>query len=131
MKLTATEMREIVRAITYKPGWEIMFRKEVGTDDVYVQIEATTLDSITLQPSTWKGGKHYLSQWMCRQEVVGVVFSAIEKAELHEMREFFRYKGASIYNPHLDPDVLVAVARKASSFNVRENAMSMTEGDNQ
>jgi hypothetical protein len=27
--------------------------------------------------------------------------------------------------------VLVAVAKKASSFNMRENAMSMTEGDNQ
>ena len=67
---------------------------------------------------------------MCRQEVVGVVFSAIEKAELHEMREFFRYRGASIYNPHIDPDVLVAVAKKASSFNMRENAMSMTEGEN-
>lgn len=46
-----------------------------------------------------------------------------------EMREFFRYRGASIYNPHIDPDVLVDVARKASSFNMRDNAMSMTEGN--
>ena len=64
---------------------------------------------------------------MCRQEIVAAVYGAIEKAELHEIREFFRYKGASIFNPHLDPDVLAEVAKKKSSFNVRENAMSMIE----
>jgi hypothetical protein len=65
---------------------------------------------------------------MCRQEVIAAVYGAIEKAELHEVREFFRYKGASIFNPHLDPDVLAEVARKRSSFNLMENAMSMDEG---
>lgn len=126
MKLTTQQMTDIVDDITYKPTWCINCKQEPD-GGLYVQIEATTLDSLTLEPSTWKGGKHYLSQWMCRQEVVGVVFSAIEKAELHEMREFFRYKGASIYNPHLDPDALVEVAKLAKNFNVRENAMSMQE----
>lgn len=128
MKLTQMQMLGIVSEITYKPMWSIHCHRDTD-GELYVQIEATTLDSITHEPSKWRGGKHYLSQWMCRQEVVGVVFSAIEKAEIHEMREFFRYKGASIYNPHLDPDALVAVARKAENFNVRENAMSMNEGD--
>lgn len=128
MKLTKLQMLAIVSNITYKPTWTINCHCEPD-GELYVQILATTLDSITLQPSTWRGGKHYLSQWMCRQEVVGVVFSAIEKAEMHEMREFFRYKGASIYNPHLDPDALVAVAKQAKNFNMRENAMSMKEGD--
>lgn len=128
MKLTPQEIRTIVRSVTYKPGWEILLKGEPG--NLYVQIKATTLDSVTHVPTEWTSGKNYLSEWMCRQEVVGVVFSAIEKAELHEMREFFRYKGASIYNPHLDPDALVTVAKKASSFNMRDNAMTMTEGDN-
>lgn len=127
-KLTKREMIDLVDAITYKPSWCINAIMDLD-GELYVQVEATTLDSLTLEPSTWKGGKHYLSQWMCRQEIVGVVFSAIEKAELHEMREFFRYKGASIYNPHLDPDALVAVAKKACNFNVRDNAMTMTEGE--
>ncbi|KVK62672.1 hypothetical protein L905_19065 [Agrobacterium sp. TS43] len=65
---------------------------------------------------------------MCRQEVVGVVFGLIKDAELHETHEWFRYRGASIYNPHLDPDALVNLARKASSFVTRDNAMTMTEG---
>lgn len=124
-KLTIEEIKAIVEAITYKPDWQII----LGDDGerMYVQIEATTLDSITKVPTKWKSGKTYLSPFMCRQEIVGSVFSTIEKAELHEIREFFRYKGASIFNPHLDPDVLAEVAKKASSFNVRDNAMSMEE----
>jgi hypothetical protein len=125
--LTPAQIADIVGAITYKPDWKIHLKDD--GDRQYVQIEATTLDSITKQPTTWKSGKNYLSPFMCRQEVVGVVFGAIEKAEIHEMREFFRYRGASIYNPHLDPDVLVEVARKKESFNCRVNAMSMKEGE--
>ena len=64
---------------------------------------------------------------MCRQEIVSAVYGAIEKAELHEIREWFRYRNASIFNPHLDPDVLAVVARKRSSFNTRANPMTMAE----
>lgn len=124
-KLTVEEIKSIVEAITYKPDWSIHLKDD--GERMYVQIEATTLDSITKEPTKWKSGKSYLSPFMCRQEIVGTVFSAIEKAELHEIREFFRYKGASIFNPHLDPDVLAEVARKKENFNVRDNAMSMEE----
>lgn len=124
-KLTVEQIKEIVSAITYKPDWHIHLKDD--GERLYVQIEATTLDSTTKQPCTWKSGKTYLSPFMCRQEIVGAVFGAIEKAEIHEMREFFRYKGTSIYNPHLDPDVLVEVAKKKEGFNVRDNVMDMVE----
>lgn len=39
------------------------------------------------------------------------------------------YRGASIYNPHLDPDVLAHVATRGSSFIQRENSMTMEEND--
>lgn len=124
-KLTVEEIREIVESITYKPQWNIL----LGDDGerLFVQIEATTLDSRTKEETTWKSGKTYLSPFMCRQEIVGAVFGTIEKAELHEMREFFRYRGVSIYNPHLDPDALAEVAKKKESFNFREDAMGMDE----
>lgn len=119
------ELIGIVRLCTYKPGWNV----RVGMDEgrPYIQIEATTPCSVTGVPGAWRSGKTFLSVHMCRQEVVAAVYGAIEKAELHEVREFFRYKGASIFNPHLDPDVLAEVARKRTSFNVRDNAMSMEE----
>ena len=135
--LSKFAMRQLVERCTYKPGWKIRFySNETSAKDTrpYIQIEVdettdASIDSF-LRDGTrtpWKSGKRYLSEHMCRQEVVGAVFGLIKDAEIHEIHEWFRYNGASIYNPHLDPDVLVQVARKASSFNVRENAMSMEE----
>lgn len=120
----------IIGQITYKPGWYL----RVGVEDtrMWVQVGVTEEAEISFDPHAgkkvpWRGAKHYLSPYMCRQEVVGTVFHAIERAEMHECKEWFRYKGRSIYNPHLDPDVLVEVASRANSFNTRDNAMTMEE----
>lgn len=133
--ITTSEIREIVEAITYKPGWTVHLLMD-GALRPYVQLEVSTesdasLDSVARDGSRapWKSGKRYLSIHMCRQEIVGTVFDLIKAAELHETHEWFRYRGASIYNPHLDPDVLVKVARKRSSFVTRDNAMTMEEAN--
>lgn len=127
------EMEAIVASCTYKPGWSVSMHVEPGGRP-YIQVAVSeesdaTLDSAKRDGSRtpWKSGKRYLSQHMCRQEIVGTVFDLIKGAELHETHEWFRYRGASIYNPHLDPDVLADVARKASSFVTRDNAMTMAE----
>lgn len=126
--MTDAEMCEVVRAITYKPGWVISLQWDPDSYRPYIQISvAGSLCAATGEKTFWKSGKRYLSQHMCRQEIVGAVFALIKDAEMHECHEWFRYKGASIYNPHLDPDVLAEVAKRKSSFNVRENAMSMEE----
>lgn len=126
--MISSDMSQIVDYISYKPGWKLRFT--YGQRD-YVQLEVTeesdsSLDSY-LRDGTrtpWKSGKRYLSEFMCRQEIVGVCFDLIKSAEEHEMREWFRYKGASIFNPHLDPDVLVDIAKKKASFCVREDSMT-------
>lgn len=127
------EFAGIINSITYKPGW--YFR--IGLEDtrMWVQVGVTedaeiSYDMIEKKRVPWRGAKHFLSEHMCRQEIVSTVFHAIERAELHEMKEWFRYKKRAIYNPHLDPDVLVVVASKKESFNIRNNAMQMEEGQN-
>lgn len=140
--MTSSEINELVRSCSYKPGWKIILGYDKVVVDgsprqsrLFIQVEVTTEAEASMESagpdkgkrSTWKGGKKYLSHHMCRQEIVSAVYGIIEQAELHEIREWFRYKGASIFNPHLDPDVLAEVARKKSSFNVRENAMTMVE----
>lgn len=129
-----SEMEALVASCTYKPGWSILFRTDVdGRHFVQIRVGVesdASLDSAARdgRRSPWSSGKRYLSPHMCRQEVVGAVFGLIKDAELHEVHEWFRYRNASIFNPHLDPDALAALARKASSFVVRENAMTMQEG---
>lgn len=132
------QMKMLVDDCSYKPGWIIRFERGPQSlsgyfDRPYIQIEVTEEAEASLDSSRtgkrvpWKSGKTYLSRHMCRQEIVSAVYGAIERAELHEIREWFRYRNASIFNPHLDPDVLAAVARKRENFNVRANAMSMEE----
>lgn len=137
--MTKREITEIVGLIAYKPGWSVSIDRDYDDDRslgrLYVQLAVSALAEASRDPTDrtrfrcvpWKSGKRYLSPHMCRQEIVGVVFGLIQDAEMHEVREWFRYRGAAIYNAHLDPDVLVEVARKASSFCVREDAMAMSE----
>lgn len=122
--------QKLIDAIAYKPGWYI--RTGTDRDRMWLQVGVTEEAEISFDRQAgkkvpWRGAKHYLSEHMCRNEVVSMCYYAFERAELHEVKEWFRYKGRSIFNPHLDPDVLVAVASKASSYNVRENAMTMEE----
>ena len=122
------EFKQIVDNITYKPDWSILYKTD--SKGTFIQIEVVnSVDSVTKESTNWKSGKRYLSEYMCRQEIVGTVYSLIEAAEIHEMREWFRYKKVSIYNPHLDPDSLVEVAKYKRNFNCRGNAMSMEESN--
>lgn len=131
------EMKTLVERCSYKPGWTIEFHHDSNDRRPYIQISVDETSDASLDSylrdgtrTPWKPGKRYLSPFMCRQEVVGAVFGLIKDAEMHEIHEWFRYRDASIYNPHLDPEALHSIAKKASSFNVRENAMTMNEGNN-
>lgn len=131
--MTPQDFKTIIAAITYKPGWTFLLGQD--GDRWFVQASVSEESDLTLDPTRrttertpWKSGKRHLSLHMCRQEVVGVVLGLIKDAESHEIHEWFRYRNAAIYNPHLDPDVLVEVARRKSSFSIRTNAMSMSDG---
>lgn len=139
-------MKDLIEAVSYKPGWSIELRQDKPvlvhhvsrrlTEFVdgrpYIQVKVEDWTEAALSPHTgersaWKGGKRYLSYHMCRQEIVGACLDAIKAAEMHELHEWFKYKGRSIYNPHIDPDALVDLVKYAKNLNVRENAMSMDE----
>lgn len=112
----------LIGKCTYKPNWKVQaLRDKKG---VYLQLEVTdTPCSQTGETTEWKSGKRYLSEFACRQEIIGAAFALIKDAEMHECHEWFRYRGASIYNPHLDPDALAVMASKKESFNTRTDSM--------
>ncbi len=131
--MTFDEMKKLVTACTYKPGWTICLERD-AQGQPFIQLAVSEESDASLDSAArngvrtpWRSGKRILSAWMCHQEIVGAVFGLIKDAELHETHEWFRYRGASIFNPHLDPDALVAVASKRSSFVTRDNAMTMDE----
>lgn len=122
------QVEKIVAAITYKEGWRVEFHADYSPAAFslgYIQIECiTSVDSQTGKPTSWVSGKRHISEWACSQEIVGSVFSLIKEAEMHEVHEMFRYKGACIYNPHLCPDALSDLAKRASSFVTRPDSMT-------
>lgn len=128
---THNSIHDLCCVITYKPGWYV----EAYKDDrgIYIQVGVTTeaeisWDMIKKERVAWKGAKHYMSPFMCDSEVVGAIFGAFKQAEEHETREWFRFQGRSIYNPHLSVYALHELASKAENFETRENAMTMVEG---
>ena len=125
---------DIIESIDYKSGWYFRHGLTGVGDDQYMWIQMgvteeaeISFDPIEGKKVPWRGAKLPLSWHMCRQEVVGMVKHAIDRAEMHEINEWFRYKGRAIYNPHLDPDALAGLASKLSNFNFRKNAMTMEE----
>lgn len=128
--MTKSEILAIFALITFKPGWSFRFGEEADRMWFQICVDASSpdcIDSITGEPAPWRGAKHFLSPHMCRNEIVGAAFQAINRAIEHETREWFRYRGRSIFNPHLDPDALAELASKAANFNTRVNAMTMEE----
>ena len=125
------EILTIVNGVTYKPGWSIHAKiSKRGFVEVQIGVDASTEAALDSQKrdgtkTPWMSGKKYLHQHMCFQEVVGAMFGMIQDAESHEMREWFRWNGRSIYNPHIDPRALWVIAGKKENFNVREDAMAM------
>lgn len=120
----------LIGQVSYKPGW--YFRAGIENGRMWFQVGVTDEAEISFDPIEgkkvpWRGAKHYLSPHMCRNEIITGVKHAIDRAEMHEVNEWFRYKGKSIYNPHLDPDALVEVAKYAKNFDTRVNAMTMED----
>lgn len=109
---TERELLEIVKLVSYKPGWGIKF----GTlPDLYVQVVCH------LEREPWSGRKWRISQHMTKSEIVATCFKAVLSAEEHECREQFTYKGVAVYGPHIDVEKLLEVA---GHYDVRQDAMA-------
>lgn len=109
--LTKGEVIAIMADVDYR-GWN--FIVGVMNDGCYIQasFEAVNWD-------VQLGRKWYLSPHATRSEVVQTALKAVLTAEEHEAREHFRYKGQTIFFPHLDVDEMAEI-RKAAMEDRRE-----------
>lgn len=116
MNPTETRFREIVARLTYKDWRFAICRDPLSSDFTpryYLQIQVNNgTCNVTKQPCKWHGRKWPLSQFMTDSEIVGTAFLAVRTAEEHETREMFLYRGAAIYQGHLDVEALVEINRQ-------------------
>jgi hypothetical protein len=93
--VTENELEALVSDITYKPGYTLVrdgmtLRWEIDAPDAYHRFDAVKV----------------VNQWFTihsddsKAAALRMIFAFLAYHEDHEMREFFKYRGKSPYNPH-------------------------------
>lgn len=121
--LTSEDFQAIISNISLPfPTWTLNL--EHDGERLFMQVEDKCgIDNFTGEELPWKGRKWMLSPHMCVSEVVRTAHKAVMAAVEHEMDEKFRYKGVSIYDPHTNVDLLVALDEKIR-VDSRENRVT-------
>jgi len=77
----------------------------------YLQIFFEAPDVNTGEMQLQYTRKWTLQYTMCNTEVVRTAFKAAEAAIIHELQEKFTYRGARVYDPHMDVEKLVDIIK--------------------
>lgn len=108
--LTRGDLTNIVLDITLG---DLILDLRYDEDRPYLQVRCTNgKDSKTGESAVWTSRKWMLSYHMVKSEVVRTAYKAYVAALMHEADETFKYKDATIYNPHANVDVLADVFKK-------------------
>ncbi|AXQ68415.1 hypothetical protein HOT99_gp202 [Caulobacter phage CcrBL10] len=118
---TPQSIRDVVDRVSY-PGFEFLL--STSHAEVWLQVSCKDgVNTVTGEPEAWKGRKWKLSYYATDTEIVQTAWAAVERALLHEASELFKYRGAAIYNRHLDVDLLAELAVRPDAEDSRDNAM--------
>jgi hypothetical protein len=101
------ELRVIADAITYKETWQLHIKYD---GRMFFQWSWIAPCANTGARELQHSRKWYLSKHMTDGEIVQTAFAAALQAEEHECREFFKYAGVRVMNPHLSLHALVSRA---------------------
>ena len=105
--LTADDIEQLSGAIELPDGlvlrwvWSQHYDDDVKPSEAYLQVLDPDL------PVAFQAGRKWrLSHYMTRSEVVQTAMAALMAWYEHEAREGFKYKGLSVFSPHLDVEAL-------------------------
>ncbi len=104
-----TELQALLDKVTYKLAWHLHVGTDLGCGRDYLQWQFYGPCSVTGNKQWHNCRKWFLSTYMTDGEVVQTAFAALQ-AEEHECREFFKYDGHVIMNPHLSLEALTSRA---------------------
>lgn len=96
---TKTSIQELIKRIEYK-DW--VFKVEDRADCFTLQIVFKDKCIVTGEIEEQYCRKWFLSKYMTDNEIIRTAFTAVEKAEYHELCEKFKFDNKLINNPHLD-----------------------------
>lgn len=106
---TERAILDVLAGVTYK-NWRCkLHRDPQRAGALYLQWSFTSECCKTGVKGPQFSRKWYLSQWMTESEIVQTAFKAALTAEEHECREFFKYLGHRVFNPHIHVRALMDV----------------------
>jgi len=76
---------------------------------MFLQVQFDAPDNFTGKGERQHCRKFQLSEWMTPTEIVQTCWLAVQRAELHEAAEQFKYKGRDIFNTHISVDALAGI----------------------
>lgn len=80
--------------------------------DLMIQVDFLAPDNITGKPERQLGRRWLIEYNSTPTQIVQTAFLAVQRAEMHELAEQFTYKGATVFNRHLDVDELVKISER-------------------
>lgn len=103
-------MRAVVEEVNF-PGYEF-FVGESMHGFLYLQAEYDESDTLTGVVERQHTRRWALSPEMSKSEIVATAFKCILTSMEHKTREWFTYRGRSIYHPHYDVDSLHSICEE-------------------
>ena len=100
--LKPTTLAELVSRISYKPGWTFELRQDrIIEDYAWLEIKAQVRDSRNLEQTVEFVMKRTVPEYLTTPSMfLKWVAYTLREAEIHEMREFFRFDGELVDDPH-------------------------------
>ena len=96
---------DILRAISYKVGWELQIHTMSYRTSFPIVVRATfpvtDVNIPTAAESTLYGEAVFIQDYMGEKDIIKLVFEALLRAEIHEAAEQFNYKAIRVFNPHI------------------------------
>lgn len=89
---------EIIGKLAYKPGWDFTPERKAGRDTLV--IGATVQHSETLDMVRFRIRRIIPEIIDTQERFLSWVEDELAEAEIHELREFFRYDGKLVDDPH-------------------------------
>ena len=115
-------LETLIDNITMPNNWELFFDGDEN-EEYYLQVKCKGICNSTGKQFNWSGRKWRLSKHMTDGEIVQTALLACLSASEHEIREQFKYKGESIFDPHYDIEQLVELRKSPNSIKERVNGI--------
>jgi len=112
-------VKAVLAKVQYK-GWsfEVTSVKcpvenyDAENGDLFLRVEFVAPDNATGKMELQTGRKWLIEFGTHPTQIVQAAWLAVQRAEMHEIAEQFRYKGATIFNRHIDVDSLVEASNR-------------------